>query len=283
LDEVEDKALAGHYNSKLSELLDIHAPLVSTNVILKPKVAWFDDEAKSLKLKVRKLYRKWNSSKQDHELTTYKAVRNSYRQHLNASKRTHFQQAIQSARGNPRKLFSITMGLMGKKPDNPLPNSPSNNSLATEFANYFIDKINNIRSSLEVFPYYQPTGSCLSNLNSFDNISEETISKIITNSRATTCELDPIPTNLVKQNQSTLSPLITKIVNASFQQGIFYDIWKTAIVKPLLKKSGLEPVLCNYRPVSNLCYISKIAEKAAIQQLNEYFTANNLNSDHQSA
>jgi hypothetical protein len=32
-----------------------------------------------------------------------------------------------------------------------------------------------------------------------------------------------------------------------------------------------------------LCFVSKIAVKAAIQQLNDYFTANNLNFDHQSS
>jgi hypothetical protein len=112
---------------------------------------------------------------------------------------------------------------MGKRIDNPLPNSPSDNSLATEFANYFIDKINNIRYSLEVFPCYQPTGSCPSNLDSFQNILEESISKIITKSKSATCELDPIPTNPVKQNQSTLAPLITKMVKSIHPRSSHYQ------------------------------------------------------------
>jgi len=72
-------------------------------------------------------------------------------------------------------------------------------------------------------------------------------------------------------------------VNGSLQHGRFYDDWKTAIVTPLLKKPGLDLVSSNYRPVSNLSFISKLAEKGVIHQLNEYFTENDLHFNHQSA
>lgn len=36
------------------------------------------------------------------------------------------------------------------------------------------------------------------------------------------------------------------------------------LVSPLLKKPGLELLLKNYRPVSNLQYISKLTEKAVL-------------------
>jgi hypothetical protein len=50
-----------------------------------------------------------------------------------------------------------------------------------------------------------------------------------------------------------------------------------------LKKSNLSLTLNNYRPVSNLSYISKIVEKCVVSQLNTYLSANNLHSGHQSA
>ena len=59
---------------------------------------------------------------------------------------------------------------------------------------------------------------------------------------------------------------------------------KTAVVFPLLKKLGLDPNdLSNYRPVSNLIYLSKSLERSASDQLNEYFTTNSLLSPFQSA
>ena len=279
----EGKFLASSYDNKLSELLNKHAPLTSKRVTLKPRVAWFDKEAKVLKLKVRKLCHRWKNTRDDHDLTNYKTARNYYRQHLNDKKRSHFSDAIQSAKTNPRKLFSITMGLMGKRTDNPLPLSDSDDKLANDLANYFIDKINTIRTALEEYPKYQPSGRCSANFPSFQIVTNDTISKLISNSKSATCQLDPIPTKLLKENQHLLTPLITRIVNHSLQQGNFYDDWKTAIVTPLLKKSGLEAIMSNYRPVSNLSFISKIAEKGVIQQLNEYFSKNDLHFNHQSA
>ena len=39
-----------------------------------------------------------------------------------------------------------------------------------------------------------------------------------------------------------------------------------ALVRPLLKKKDLELIYKNYRPVSNLKFISKLVEKAVLSQ-----------------
>ena len=52
---------------------------------------------------------------------------------------------------------------------------------------------------------------------------------------------------------------------------------------PSLKKPGLDFALKNFRPVSNLSYISKLSERAGAEQFMEHLTANNLHSQLQSA
>lgn len=60
--------------------------------------------------------------------------------------------------------------------------------------------------------------------------------------------------------------------------------FKKAVISPLLKKPNLDVnELKNYRPVSNLQFISKIIEKAVALQLNGYLNKNNLFEQHQSA
>ena len=81
---------------------------------------------------------------------------------------------------------------------------------------------------------------------------------------------------------SVIEP-ITKIVNTSLQQGIFSKHWKVAIIRQLLKKIGLELTTSNYRLVSNLTFLSKVFEKAALNQLVAHFDNNNLMLDYQSA
>ena len=57
-----------------------------------------------------------------------------------------------------------------------------------------------------------------------------------------------------------------------------------ALVKPLIKRSSLDPSdYKNYRPVSNLGFISKVIERAVADQIKSYLCANNLDDELQSA
>ena len=72
-------------------------------------------------------------------------------------------------------------------------------------------------------------------------------------------------------------------MNTSLQSGYFASEWKTAILRPLLKKPNLELEDKNYRPVSNLPFISKITESAAMDVLVWHNDYNGTTPDHQSA
>ena len=76
------------------------------------------------------------------------------------------------------------------------------------------------------------------------------------------CILDPIPSNLQCLLLPHVVPVIKEIINKALSSGCFPSSMKSAIVKPLLKKSTLNPeIFKNYWPVSNLSYVSKVIEK----------------------
>ena len=115
-------------------------------------------------------------------------------------------------------------------------------------------------------------------------MTEDDIRRIIGKSSNASCQQDPLPTWLLKRSLDALCPVITKIVNLSLQSGCFPSTFKSAIVKPLIKKSTLDPeLLKNYRPVSNLTFVSKIIEKAVAAQLKTYMDGNSLTEKYQSA
>ena len=59
---------------------------------------------------------------------------------------------------------------------------------------------------------------------------------------------------------------------------------KEAVLKPLLKKTNLDHTeFKNYRPVSNLSFLSKVIEKAVVLQLISYLEDNHLYEPLQSA
>ena len=73
-------------------------------------------------------------------------------------------------------------------------------------------------------------------------------------------------TPLLKDCIEVILPVLTKMVNLSLQSGVFPTEWKLALVIPLIKKFGLETICNNYRPVSNLPFVSKLVERAALHQ-----------------
>ncbi len=73
------------------------------------------------------------------------------------------------------------------------------------------------------------------------------------------------------------------MVNCSLQTGVFPASFKTAVVKPLLKKSNLDPnTFNNYWPVSNLLFLSTVLEKLVFNQVNDFLIVNNILEKYQS-
>ena len=98
------------------------------------------------------------------------------------------------------------------------------------------------------------------------------------------CNLDQIPTSLLKNSLVVILPMLTDIVNSSLQSGCFPDSLKQAIVTPLLKKPSLNSDdFKNYRPVINLSYVSKLIECCAMEQINKHLTSNSMRDPCQSA
>ena len=91
-----------------------------------------------------------------------------------------------------------------------------------------------------------------------------------------TCQLDIIPTDKLKEVLEGCLPAITHITNSSLDTSSFCEEWKEAIVKPLVKKPSGGLVKTNYIPVSNLKFISKVAEKVTLGQFTKHCNQNSL-------
>ena len=121
------------------------------------------------------------------------------------------------------------------------------------------------------------------NLDRFSHVSVDNVRDIIMASSNACCQLDPIPTWVVKKCVVSLAPIITAMINSSFDNGYVPESWKVALVVPLIKKLGLDPVFENFRPVSNVSLVSKIAEKSVIPQLLNHCSSHAPLPVHQSS
>ncbi len=143
--------------------------------------------------------------------------------------------------------------------------------------NFFTDKIDNIRNTItNVDSTVSSTSASFiapkEKRHCFTTIGHDERNKLITASKPTTCLLDPVPTKLLKELLPVAEEPILNIINSSLSLGHAPKPFKLAVIKPLIKKPKLDPCeLANYRPISNLPFMSKILEKVVSAQLCSFF------------
>ena len=104
--------------------------------------------------------------------------------------------------------------------------------------------------------------SCISKMDTFELFTETDIRRLLKRSPNAFCAVDTMLTWLVKDCLDVLISPITNIVNKSLSLGVFPRSMKATIVKPLIKKHTMDcNILNNYRPVSNLIFVSKVIER----------------------
>ena len=271
-------------------MVDKHAPVQSKFVTLRPNTEWFSDELRASKIQRRRAERKMRKS-------NLEVDRQIYREHcaftnklLQKSKADYYSNKIFEIGNDHKKLFKLANNLMGNTDPVTLPSHQTEFELANRFGAFFLDKIETIRTNLTISnsdtvdPFYADTpfeGNCLTD---FAPATIDEVKKILLKAPSKSCELDPLPTSLLKSCIDSLSSVITGIANKSFEESLVPESYKIAIVRPLLKKAGLDiDVLKNYRPISNLPFVSKVLEKLAESRLEDHFILNNLYEPLQSA
>ena len=182
-----------------------------------------------------------------------------------------------------KKMYRLINNITGRTAENPMSKSDSDETLMNDFANFFIDKIWKICDALQQHDKYTPTRNTnVKLLSCFREMTEDEVIKIIEGMSPKSCELDAIPSSLLKQLATDLAPALTKVVNTSLTSGVFATNWKTSIIRSILKKLWLELLLANYRPVNNLSFISKLVEKCALKQFIQHCNDQDLIPDYQS-
>ena len=230
--------------------------------------------------------RKYEQSKLTVDKLQSQEQRNKSNSLLNSTKKDYITNKIENAESS-KDLYKICDKLLNREQKAILTSHDCAQSLANTCVNYFNEKLNWFETTLKhhwihqrikfqtVFPYFVVSPS--NNLMLFLKQHWIDIQKIISSSPTKSCALDPIPTWLLKQCQDQLAPVLTTIVNASLSCAEFPTELKKAFLTPLIKKIILDcEIFKNYRPVSNLSFISKLVERLVCVQLIEHLKTNNL-------
>jgi hypothetical protein len=286
--------LLEQYNTIFSSLVDQHAPEKTKTITIRPVTPWYNEEINTAKRARRNAERKWRSTRLTVHRQIFVAKRDLVRDLIIKAKSDHYTTRIDECGSDQKALFRVVAELLHTNDNRPLPDHIDATQLPNAFIDFFQSKITRIRNELDdlsvsdptdnysVLPIPDATPHCT--FSTFTPMSEDDIRKIVRQSPTKSCQLDPVPTWLLKQLMESIIPTITKMVNLSLQESYVPSSMKKAHVTPLLKKPSLDRnILKNYRPVSNLSFISKIIEKVVLSQITCHKDTHHLHTPTQSA
>uniref|UniRef100_A0A8C6M6H9 Reverse transcriptase domain-containing protein n=1 Tax=Nothobranchius furzeri TaxID=105023 RepID=A0A8C6M6H9_NOTFU len=270
------------YNNGLVSILNSFAPIKSRSVYFTRSAPWFTPALRSLKATNRRLERLYKKTGLTIHKDLYSAQISLYKDSISHAKSQYYSGLISSNSSNTKTLFSIMNSIF--QPPDSLPIHLYSSETCNSLLQFFNEKVNRIHLSL---PHSSPPSPDLFEptipFSSFELPHPSEILDYITKSKPSTCQLDPIPTVLVKSCLSSLLPFITAIIHSSLSSGTVPSLFKSASVSPILKKPGLDPNdFNNLRPISHLPFISKVLEKTVASQLHSHLTRNNLYEQFQS-
>jgi exonuclease III len=288
--------LTDQYNKALTDLANKHAPLKSKTVTLHPIAPWYTDKVRELKSTRRQCEKRWRDNKLTVHREAYKEARNAVNQEIAKAKTGHYKLKVSSCGNDQKALFRVIDDILTTKDKRPLPQHTDVTELLDTFSTFFQQKISRIRENLDAECIDQAMATVLTSVlpiddttpaatfTTFEQVTIEDVAKLIMASPTKSCALDPIPTWLLKEFCDPLAPVISQIINLSLQTGYLPSSMKKALVTPLLKKLTLDKeCLKNYRPVSNLAFVSKLIEKACLKQLSGHMSKHHLHTRFQSA
>ena len=229
---------------------------------------WIDGEVIHLSNKKETTRRKAHRKNSDTLWANYRLLRNKLNNLVNSKYISYISNTVDSISKNPKRLW----GLLRVKCKNK--NIPDVMRMGSELANSARDKANMFNN------FFYSNFTRVTNAFSFPSISE-IIDLRLSSTRVTFADIrlildnldsnkatgpDEISGRILKECARELTPSITKLCNLSLSQGKFPHSWKLANVVPVYKK-GCRDSVENYRPVSLLSIVSKVLERAVINNI----------------
>ena len=186
---------------------------------------------------IKNFEKRWRKYKQQHQLQAYMKERIVYNKLLIYHKKQTISKKINDSKNDTKQLFHLVSNITMNETPNPMLKGKIDTQLAEEFTSFFPNKIQKIRLQFQhTDQYILEVNTSVPKLQDLLPLTSKEIDREILNMENETCELDAILTNLIKDILPAVLKTITQIVNMSLTTRAFPLDWKTAIVRPLIKK-----------------------------------------------
>ena len=285
------EGLTQHYNRSFRAIEEQHFPLITKHILVKADSPWYNPTIAALRRQRRRAERKWRRLGTDSSRLEYMTARRAVVNRVQQRKVEYYQDRWVTYRGDQRKIASLVHTLMRTAESASLPTSCSDDQLASDFMEFFQSKIIRIREELDSVPNIDdyiiaPTTRSppTAMLYEFQPVDEENVKECINRLNKTYCQSDPINISKITRAYDSAIPFVAQLVNQYFSDCVFVESEKLALLRSRLKKAGLDVEdKKNYRPISNLTFLSKIVERIIFDQLYTFMEQTGILTKYQSA
>ncbi|XP_070552127.1 uncharacterized protein [Ptychodera flava] len=204
--------LSYFFREAVTEVLNDVAPITDRRITNKVRAPWYSEELIESRKKLRRLEMKWRNSQLEIDRQIFIQERSKYARLCDHIKSRYHRSRIQEA--DSRKLFTIIAELSSVKSRsaNSEPDNISKDDLPSKFLEYFESKISNLRNGLSVqIDQCDHTRLPSHILIKFTPVTVDNVKGLIKNAPSKSCELDVLPTKLLKNcidAGSVLGPLL---------------------------------------------------------------------------
>ena len=279
------------YDTILSDALDKHAPEKTKRIRDTHHQPWFNDQNKAEIILHHKKERIWQSEQTEYAWRAFYNQRRFVANIIKTAQMSYYKNIISENKHDFKAIYKIVNSLLFRKQEAKLPPITPPAKLVENFSEFFDGKIAKIMHHLretndndpDRYMYKEETFQTKMRLKKFSHVFYTDIKELVATTPNKSCELDPIPTALLKSNIGVLAPVIADIVNISLGNGKVCQDIKEALLRPLVKGNLDYNLLPSFHPVSDLSYLSKLIEHVVAKQLIRYTKTTNQMEPYQSA
>ena len=282
------KECFSNFNDTFNDLYNKYFPIIKKTVTLKDVAKpWINDILLN-QMKIRdNLYKLATRNRID--IKIYKDFRNTLTTSIRKAKAKYYEDEFEKNSLSIKKTWATINSVIRKN------KSPSTIELIDEngtkfqdsdvpskFVDYFTNIATNLTNQLPNSPTNPLQFLRNRSINSFaflptDAIEIESVIKDLKNNGV---GLKKISNQVLQDNNATLSPILSGIINKCVEQGYFPHELKTGCITPI-HKSGAKSSIKNYRPVCSLSSLSKIIEKVIHNRMMDYIDKYDILSSKQ--
>lgn len=262
---------------------DAHAPIKEIQIGIKKKpVPWYTAKLEEMITERNTLVSDYYYYYSNSFKNRIKTISNNINHLKRKLKKKYIEEQLNESKGNSKKMWKVINQATNRtKSNETVEPDMMNQDKANRYNQYFATIGSEIQKKLKTKPHAVNFQGLLGF--DFKMESEETVLKLIGKIKLNVATgNDNIGSKLIKDAKFTITPLLTQIINLSYETSTFPETLKQATIKALHKKNDPDDI-SNYRPISILPTLSKVFERAGSDQLICYLEENKLIKQHQHA